>query len=225
VRFLIAIGLVFGLGGCVVGAIPPAVTVASYAVDGVSYIATGKSLTDHAISEVAGEDCVLIRAAVLEDPCRERVQPDSALAVDLETRYGGETVSTDLAQADLAAGAGPAPSSALADAAPRPDSPTRYVVLGSFRERANAERARRAQAVPGAAVVAASVRGRPVFRVVAPRTSVRTGAPAWIIAPCAAGRGEASSPCLDRAAAPAGDQLSDRSAARPARPGRLSPGG
>jgi hypothetical protein len=238
VRLILAIGLVFALGGCAVVAIPPAVTIASYAVDGVSYIATGKSLTDHAISEVAGEDCVLIRAAVLENPCRDYVKPDSTLAVELETSYGGADVSTELAEADLAAG-GPAPrgarsqvaqrrtrSTALASAAATHPAPaSRYVVVGSFRERANAERARRAHAAQGAAIVPASVRGQPYYRVVTPvvvaRSTARPDAVRWIIAPCAAGA--ATGPCLDRASValvrgqtgPRPATVADRPAARP----------
>jgi hypothetical protein len=265
-------------------AIPPAITIASYAVDGVSYIATGKSLTDHAISEVAGEDCVLIRAAILENPCRDHVTPDSELAVELETNYGGEDVSTELAEADLAAGGprgrpptyesrkpgapfgapGDAPATALAErrAAPtapvlaqRPAPAAGYVVVGSFRDRGNAERARRAHAASGAAVVPASMRGQAVYRVVAARAAVRPNDARWTIAPCTGGRSAGVSPCLDRAGialvrgetvrrpgrgvesaavpptyasreqgAPDG-QISDHSAARPARLGRVSPGG
>ncbi len=46
------------LTGC---AIPPAVTIASLVLDGVSYVSTGKSTTDHAISAFANEDCALLR--------------------------------------------------------------------------------------------------------------------------------------------------------------------
>ena len=42
------------LSGC---ALPPAVMIASYAADGISYIATGKSVSDHGISAVTGRDC------------------------------------------------------------------------------------------------------------------------------------------------------------------------
>ncbi len=49
----------FLLAGCT---LPPAVTWASLATDGVSYIATDKSTTDHAISAIAHEDCALLRA-------------------------------------------------------------------------------------------------------------------------------------------------------------------
>jgi hypothetical protein len=213
VRLVLAIGLILALGGCAVVAVPPAVTIASYAADGISYLATGKSLTDHAISEVADEDCVLFRVAVLKNPCRPYVEPDSELAVELEESYGGEEVSTELAEADLAAarGAGAlaqrrAGAPTLASAASLRRAPaarptlTRYVVVGSFRERANAERARRAHATEGAAVVPASVRGRSYYRVVTPlgvATPVRSAAGApWTIAPCDSG---AAGPCLDRA--------------------------
>jgi len=47
-----------GLGGCM--GLPPAVSVASLAADGVSWLTSGKTVTDHAVSEVAGQDCRLI---------------------------------------------------------------------------------------------------------------------------------------------------------------------
>ena len=57
----------FLLAGC---ALPPVVTLASLAADGVSYAATGKSTTDHAISAIAGEDCALLRAAKEQAVCK-----------------------------------------------------------------------------------------------------------------------------------------------------------
>ena len=54
----------FLLAGC---AVPPALTLASFAADGISYLATGKSTTDHALSAIASEDCALVRA-VKEKP-------------------------------------------------------------------------------------------------------------------------------------------------------------
>jgi hypothetical protein len=228
VRVVLAIGLVFALGGCAVVAVPPAVTIASYAADGISYLATGKSLTDHAISEVADEDCVLFRAALLKNPCRLYEKPDSEWAVELEESYGGEDVSTELAEADLAAdpggrrGGGALLASAAAPRHATPARPalTRYVVVGSFRERANAERARRAH--DGAAIVPASVGGRPYYRVVTPIGAARptrgiAGAP-WTIAACGSGP---AGPCLDRASL---RLVKGRSQGRPAAaPDRLRP--
>lgn len=56
---LLGLGLMLSLSGC---AVPTAVTIASFAADGVSYIATGKSTTDHALSVIAQEDCAMMRA-------------------------------------------------------------------------------------------------------------------------------------------------------------------
>ena len=57
-KSLALIGLPLLLGGC---GLPPALTAASWALDGVSYLVSGKSVTDHAISEVAAQDCALFR--------------------------------------------------------------------------------------------------------------------------------------------------------------------
>ncbi len=56
----------FLLAGC---ALPPAVTWASLSADGISYIATGKSTTDHAVSAIAHEDCALHRGLKDEAIC------------------------------------------------------------------------------------------------------------------------------------------------------------
>ena len=69
-RSFAAIPLILLLGGCV-AAIPPAVTIASYAVDGVSVLVSGKSVSDHAISEIADQDCVMFRLLEFELPCRD----------------------------------------------------------------------------------------------------------------------------------------------------------
>ncbi|NNE85562.1 MAG: hypothetical protein HKN28_16485 [Alphaproteobacteria bacterium] len=84
------------LSGC---AVPPAVAVASLAANGVSFAATGKSTTDHAISAVAGEDCALLRVASEKPVCDPNGEvlvalevtetPDADWYVDLET--GGST--------------------------------------------------------------------------------------------------------------------------------------
>lgn len=64
------LGMAFELLGC---ASPAAVTVASVAVDGASYAASGKSLSDHAMSAVSGEDCRALGALKSGVLCRERV--------------------------------------------------------------------------------------------------------------------------------------------------------
>jgi hypothetical protein len=57
------------LAGC---GIFESVTMAAYAVNGVSYASTGKSVMDHAASYGTGRDCALLRAAHDEDICRDR---------------------------------------------------------------------------------------------------------------------------------------------------------
>ncbi|MFO0998429.1 MAG: SPOR domain-containing protein [Alphaproteobacteria bacterium] len=59
----------FALSGCV---LPAAVSIASFAFDGASYVATGKSVQDHAISMVADEDCALWRVVAGRSICVEK---------------------------------------------------------------------------------------------------------------------------------------------------------
>ncbi len=72
-----AIFLSIFVSGC---AVPVGVTVASWAIDGVSYMATNKSLTDHGISFMAGQDCALHRIVTEMDlyaVCQEYNDPES----------------------------------------------------------------------------------------------------------------------------------------------------
>ena len=65
---LIALGLPLLTGACA-GA---AVTAASYGADGVSYVDSGKSTTDHFVSMVSKKDCAFWRVFRNERICRER---------------------------------------------------------------------------------------------------------------------------------------------------------
>jgi hypothetical protein len=72
-----AIILSIFVGGC---ALPVSVTVASWALDGVSYMATNKSLTDHGISFVSGQDCAMHRVVTEMDVyalCQDYEDPQS----------------------------------------------------------------------------------------------------------------------------------------------------
>jgi hypothetical protein len=67
----------FELFGCAA----PALTVAGLAADGASYAASGKSLSDHALSAATGSDCSML--GVLDDGvlCRDRVpEPEVVVA-------------------------------------------------------------------------------------------------------------------------------------------------
>jgi SPOR domain len=61
------------LSGC---AIPPALTIASLAINAASYAATGKSVSDHGLSAMVGEDCALWRVVADRKICRDdQVEP------------------------------------------------------------------------------------------------------------------------------------------------------
>jgi hypothetical protein len=65
-KSLALVGLPLFLSAC---GLPPAISVASWALDGVSYVVSGKSVTDHAISEVAQRDCALLRVVQGREIC------------------------------------------------------------------------------------------------------------------------------------------------------------
>jgi hypothetical protein len=66
--------LVFGVGlflltGC---ALPPAIQITSWALDGISYLATQKSATDHGLSIIAQKDCAMLRVVLgPKELCRD----------------------------------------------------------------------------------------------------------------------------------------------------------
>ena len=68
-RFAVLGAGMFLLGGC---ALPVPLQIASWALDGLSYIATEKSMTDHGISVLAQQDCAVLRG-ILEpgEFCRD----------------------------------------------------------------------------------------------------------------------------------------------------------
>ena len=77
-RLLLIAGLSLSLSGCII-AVPTSLKVISIAADGISLLATGKTTTDHMISQVAGKDCAMTRALTSEDVCTEN-KVDIALA-------------------------------------------------------------------------------------------------------------------------------------------------
>jgi hypothetical protein len=63
---VLPLSLVF-LSGCV----PTGFTIASYAVDGISYAGSGKSLTDHMLSDWKGRDCATWRILKSRPICKD----------------------------------------------------------------------------------------------------------------------------------------------------------
>jgi hypothetical protein len=66
VRSISVIFFAIILSGC---AMPLPLQIASWALDGISYITTEKSVTDHGISIVAQKDCALLRVVQGDDIC------------------------------------------------------------------------------------------------------------------------------------------------------------
>lgn len=196
------IGGVLVLAGC---GLPPAVMIASYAVDGISYVATGKSVTDHALSAFAQQDCALHRfvtdngnvcsqtlsddtllAAADEDPIRpaDGEAPDPVLVATIGNTPDDDGLVPDDAipdevEAVVYGGVSKAPPQA------------RYLVIGSFADPANAGRLVDGLATLSAAATTVDVDGRTMHRVVVPAdmdTQVAAAgfADAWPIDLCAA---------------------------------------
>jgi hypothetical protein len=63
------------LTGC---GLPPALTVASTLADGISYIASGKSVSDHALSAVTEQDCAVLRLLNEREICIEYADTEAA---------------------------------------------------------------------------------------------------------------------------------------------------
>jgi cell division septation protein DedD len=161
-RFLLSLFVLapVALSGC---AIPPAITIASYVLDGVSYAATGKSVSDHGISAVTGRDCATFRLLKGQNPCRseptELRDPAPVEAGQQATLPSGEpapiVASTSPASTPTAAGAASAPTR------------QRYLVLGSYDSRSGADEIAAQFSDAKATVFEVKVDGRVAHRVVA----------------------------------------------------------
>ncbi|MCW9036200.1 MAG: hypothetical protein OQJ97_18430 [Rhodospirillales bacterium] len=73
-----AAALTLILSGC---ALPVPVQVASWVVDGIIYLNTDKSMTDHGISMVSGKDCALFRGLKGDEVCVQSPDELEGIAV------------------------------------------------------------------------------------------------------------------------------------------------
>jgi len=123
--------LLFSVTAC---AAPPAITVASLALSGVSYLETGKTLPDHALSSVAQRDCIVLRAARGEQICRNDAPVMTATAEPVievaagPDEAGGSPWDANTATPPRAAAA----ALTLAALAPPPPVPTGTVTVESL---------------------------------------------------------------------------------------------
>lgn len=109
-RGLFLATLALPLAGCV---LPPAVGIASLAIDAGSFAATGKTATDHAISSVAGQDCRVL--GFLEGRiCKEKQVFEATVASLEPLRPLPADVPAPKPQRQLAAAAADTDSSPLA---------------------------------------------------------------------------------------------------------------
>jgi hypothetical protein len=76
---LVCASVAGGAAGCA-PILPPAVMIASQAIDGISYITTGKSGTDHILSAALEEDCALHRVVTGGAVCQAEIAGDVATA-------------------------------------------------------------------------------------------------------------------------------------------------
>jgi hypothetical protein len=135
------------LNGC---ALPPVVTVASYAVDIVTYEATGKTATDHVYSAVARSDCSFVRVLHQKPICVDPVPAaDAAVAAQTPQAHDAEQEVAGIASASA------------------PQNQNVKVVIGSFLDSANAERSIARYADWHPVVINVTVGGRHFHRVVA----------------------------------------------------------
>jgi len=144
--------LLIALSSC---AVPPAITIASLAADGMSAAATGKTVSDHALSAATEQDCALWRLIELSKICVERKAG--------ETEYASFT-SADAGQAALRGRDEPqeaaSPSELAAVLAPLPE-PSRSGVWPVAPDHAPGagEVAQALAAAPAAAATPVSARG------------------------------------------------------------------
>lgn len=70
------------LGAC---GLPPALQIASWVTNAFSYLTTSKSVSDHGISMVSGQDCALHRGLGGDDVCREADADSEAMVASLDS--------------------------------------------------------------------------------------------------------------------------------------------
>jgi SPOR domain len=158
-RFLLVLAPIL-VSGCV---IPPAVSIASYVLDGISYAATGKSVSDHGISAVAGRDCAAFRILKGQNPCRGE---PTELRDPAPLEQGQQATLPSGEPAPVVASTPPTSSSTLA-AVPVAPPRQRYLVLGSYDSRGGADEIAAQFSDSKVTVFEVKVDGRAMHRVVA----------------------------------------------------------
>lgn len=182
-RVLLVILGSFTLTAC---SLPPSLQVASWAIDGISYLTTDKSLTDHGLSMMTKSDCALLRGLKGERICSNGLEIGDVVVASLddgpietdaevtkvaefETASGGWDVkSVNLETSDHVSNNRIQGERLLISGTRNwsdSDDANQYLVIGSFRDRNNAKRLIRRHKALGPAVMASRVKGHETYRV------------------------------------------------------------
>jgi len=173
--------------GC---ALPVPIQVASWALDGISYVMTEKSVTDHGLSAVVQKDCAVWRGVTEGELCRDwggdqRTLLTALSNIDERSNHGHrrrtETAKNSIRHsvtlnAGQGFGAHPAVSAAsnkpqmssLVQVTKRINEPVAgiYFVIGSFRTREGAVNLAESHGVLLPTVLTATFQKKSVYRVV-----------------------------------------------------------
>jgi hypothetical protein len=97
-RRLVPLMAVTLLGGCAV--LPPAVGIASHALDGISLLASGRTVSDHVLSVAADQDCKLLRMAQNLEVCTDwGTEPQVAAARPMRGTFDRDDGTARVVQA------------------------------------------------------------------------------------------------------------------------------
>ncbi len=81
-KFIVPVVVPLFLAAC---AAPLPLKIASWAIDGLSYLSTGKSVADHGISAIAKKDCALWRTVKGEQVCTDLVDRDAVAVAEADS--------------------------------------------------------------------------------------------------------------------------------------------
>ena len=80
-KYIMFLAAPLALTGCAL-LLPTPVTIATYAIDGVTLLATGKTMSDHALSFVMQRDCSMMRIVSQTDICYQAPSSLTAFAFE-----------------------------------------------------------------------------------------------------------------------------------------------
>ena len=139
-RSLAILALPLLLAAC--GGAGSALSVAFIAADAVSYSISGKNMTDHAYSAITAMDCAMSRMIKNQPVCKDRPLPEGVRVAKGGSMLVDPFVYDAPPRAEETVGpAGHEPSADALRPAVRPGPVGRYLVLGTYADRSESQRA------------------------------------------------------------------------------------